>query len=186
MLFLSFLKSITKQKKMTTQETYISLDSSIIEYIAELDNYSEAKFGQQPAEGVWSVGQVYEHLFQAARLFFFNIKSCLNKENGASEGGKNENGQKMFALGSFPPIKIKKPKEFGNSEPTAQSLNSYKEIFEGVLSKAESIQSAVAQDDGSYKVAHPILGLLTAQEWYTMMEMHFRHHRRQITELIKN
>ena len=168
---------------MTTQKNYTALASSITEYIAELDNYSEAEFTQQPQGGAWSVGQVYEHLFQASRLFFFNIKSCLSKENGAAEGGKNENGEKMFALGSFPPIKIKKPKEFGNIEPTAQNLENYKEIFEGLLSKAESIMNAVAEDDGSYKVAHPILGLLTAQEWYTMMEMHFRHHRRQIKEL---
>jgi len=65
----------------------------------------------------------------------------------------------------------------------AKSRESYGVALNQLLVDARSLGEEIATDTAAYKTNHVILGMLTATEWYQLMEMHFRHHLRQKEEL---
>ena len=98
-------------------------------------------------------------------------------------GEKNEFGEKLFIKGSFPPVKIKIPEVLRGPEPVAKACKEYRSILEKVLSDSKNLIDAVSNDEGSYKALQPAMGWLSAQEWFYLHEMHYRHHLRQKAEL---
>jgi len=65
----------------------------------------------------------------------------LREEKGDFEGSKTEKGERMFALGGFPPIKIKTPKHHkGATEVVAKNIVVYLQFccFHRTLTKCTS------------------------------------------------
>ncbi|MES2732151.1 MAG: DinB family protein [Bacteroidota bacterium] len=169
---------------MHTKETYAKLEEVIRHYGEELSRYSDEQFNSQRDELTWSVGQMYEHLLSSGyQLFFKKIKACLSQQHGSWEGEKNKDGARIFASGSFPPIKIKIPEAWLGPSPVAKPRDTYQASLLQFLSEARQLGSEIAQGDTGYKTNHVALGMLTASEWFQMIEIHFRHHLRQKNEL---
>lgn len=165
-------------------DVYPALQATLESYIAALDRYTDEQFAQKPAEDVWSLGQMYEHLYTGATFFFMaNIRRCLERRKGQEGGELNEYGRNLYKYNGFPPIKIKIPEVLRGPEPVAKSREDYKSLFAGILTQARAFIEPVTEDDGTYKTLQPAFGYMTAREWYHLMEMHFRHHLRQQKEL---
>ena len=164
---------------MDTAEIYQKLEQVIRGYLKALSQYSEEQFGYKPNEDTWSIGQMYEHLLASShQLFFKKINACLRQQYGSPEGEKISEGAKIFSYGSFPPIKIKVPQAWQRPQPTPQSRESYAVALNQLLTDVRSLGEEVAKDTAAYKTNHVVLGMLTAAEWYQLLEMHFRHHLR--------
>jgi DinB superfamily len=173
---------------MTSQlppaEIYARLEKIINGYIEALDGYTDEQFFYKPAEEVWSLGQMYEHLLITANYFFLaNILRCLEQRKGQVGGEKNHYGDNLFKYNGFPPVKLKIPEVLRGPEPVAQSPDVYRAAFPKVLEDARKLMEPVVQNNGEYRCIQPAFGWLNAHEWYHLLEMHFRHHLRQQAEL---
>jgi hypothetical protein len=84
-----------------------------------------------------------------------------------------------YWLGRFLPIRIKVP---ASPEYTPVQPDGIIQIRERLdVLKAEMTRTAArlqsARESG--KTKHPAFGYLNAQEWFQLIDMHFRHHLRQ-------
>jgi len=154
-------------------------------WLVSLNDYTEEQFARQP-EGQWSIGQVYFHLVVGTERFHLRAcQKCLEHRAEIVEGGKTLPGKIVFLLGSFPPAKIRVPP---SDDYTPKQPQSRAEMREGLLKLIETMRTLAPQIDHASPVQkwkHPALGMLNAEEWYRLIEIHFRHHLRQKKRLDK-
>jgi hypothetical protein len=99
---------------------------------------------------------MYEHLLSSGyQLFLKNIKSCLSQQDGSWEGEKNKDGSRIFAYGSFPPIKIQVPEALHWPQPIAQSRGNYQASLPQLLADARQLGDEIAKGDTGYKTNQP-------------------------------
>ncbi len=168
---------------MTIPELKTAFTDAMQSYLDALDRYSDEQFDAKPDEAEWSLGQMYQHLYEANTFFFLaNVKRCLEKRKGQADGEKTAAGLNVYQYNSFPPIKIKRPGASNSPEPIAQQREKYKMLFARTLEEGHAWADALAGDDGTYKTQHFAFGWLSATEWFQNLEMHARHHLRQRQE----
>jgi hypothetical protein len=155
----------------------------IVDYQKALNQYSEADFQLKKAEEVWSLGQMYEHLYSSHSFFIYQVKNCLAQRKGQIGGEKTEIGENIYKYGTFPPIKVTIPEKYRGPEPIAKPRTAYAEMLETMQTDFQALVEPLEQDSGAYKTQHARFGMLNAVEWYKSAEMHLRHHLRQKQEL---
>jgi hypothetical protein len=169
---------------LTPAEIYVHLERTVRGYITALDTYTDDQFIFKSADEVWSLGQMYEHLYITSHYFFFaNILRCFEHRKGQLGGERNQYGDNIFKYNSFPPVKVKIPEPLRGPEPVAKTREEYRVLLEKVITDAQKLIEPLTNDAGEYKCFHPVFAWLNAHEWYHNMEMHFRHHLRQQKEL---
>lgn len=158
-------------------------DIKVIEqYINDLQSYSMEQLRFFSEEGVWSIGQMYDHVIRVALEYIENVEACA-KEVVEQRLGKSEFGEKLFLNGGFPPIKIKLPDEL-NSPPNNSDLSEVLcSRLDEVMQLMRKWEHKIDDINPNYKVKHGGFGWLNAKEWYELVGMHFRHHLRQKSEL---
>ncbi len=166
-------KEVSEQLK----ETFKAFEES-------LHSYSEKEFEYKHSEEIWSLAQMYEHLYLSAIFFFMaNINRCIEKRKGEYGKGPNDAGLFVMKQNAFPAKKFIRPGTGQTPEPSSKGLSFYQKNFAGILSQLLEKESLVSKDEGEYRTEHPVLGFLNAAEWYYNMEIHLRHHLRQKKEL---
>lgn len=172
--------TLTLQSKMNKPELKQAFTETMQSYLDALDRYSDEQFAAKPDEAEWSLGQMYQHLYEANTYFFLaNVKRCLEKRKGQEGGEMTAAGQNVHQHNSFPPIKVKRPAAPNSPEPVAQDREAYRVLYAQTLREGLDWAEALAQDDGSYKTQHYVFGWLNATEWLQGLEIHARHHIRQ-------
>jgi hypothetical protein len=171
---------------MNTRESLSQLDTTIGYYLEQLQGVSEEQLTRQPAEDKWSIGQLYVHLIQATQFMSLrNIGLCQegNSESITVGGMKSDTGVGVFQLGRFPDIKIHvppspqySPMQPNNKEELAQGLHK-------IVERMKAVEPTLAGIPPEHSAPHPNLGDLNATEWFSMVEMHFRHHLKQLGSL---
>ncbi|MGM0867499.1 MAG: DinB family protein [Bacillota bacterium] len=158
-------------------------DLSLIEtYKRDLQNYSLEKLRYISAEGVWSIGQMYDHLILVAHEYLDNVETCAAAVE-EQKLGKTEFGEHLYKIGGFPPIKIKLPDELNAPPSNSDSIEDLMSRLDQVMQRLRQWESKVNTINPNYKVKHGGFGWLNAREWYDLVSMHFRHHLRQKHEL---
>lgn len=158
-------------------------DLNMIEtYKNALQNYSLEQLRHITAEGVWSIGQMYDHLILVAEEYLENVASCASLTE-EQKLGKSEFGERLYKNGGFPPIKIKLPDELNAPPNNTDSKEELLSRLEQVEQKMKCWESKVDEINLNYKVKHGGFGWLNAREWYDLVSMHFCHHLRQKSEL---
>ncbi len=156
-------------------------------WLKELDFYGSNQFKKVTANSAWTIGQVYDHLINGTRAYHMReIRKCLEKTGGSEEGKKLFKGHIVFFLGKFPSIKIAgvDPNGYVPSQP--ESPDKMKDEFFKFFKEMQKIAKDLDAAPSMYKTMHPSLGMLTGQEWFQIIEMHFRHHLRQKSEIDKS
>ncbi|MCP9753719.1 DinB family protein [Lacihabitans sp. CCS-44] len=132
----------------------------------------------------WSLAQMYEHICESSKKFFLaNIKRCLEQRGGQIGGEKTMEGEWVMNNNGFPNKKVKMPEAFGMVIYTGKPQKEYLLEIEEILNSARDLVEMINQDGGDYKTKHPVFGFFNAQEWFRNLEMHTRHHLRQMAEL---
>jgi hypothetical protein len=151
-------------------------------YKRDLDHYTPEQLRFIPATGVWSIGQMYDHLILVAHEYLDNMEACAaSLEEGSLD--KTPFGERLFRAGGFPPIKIRLPDEMNSPPDNSGRKEELIARMEEVLQRVERWESKVEAVNPNLKVEHGGFGWLNAKEWYALVEMHFRHHLRQKAEL---
>ncbi|WP_088091080.1 DinB family protein [Bacillus sp. OV166] len=158
-------------------------DLKVIEtYKSYLQNYSLEQLRYITDEGVWSIGQMYDHLILVAHEYLDNVETCSAAEE-EQKLGKTEFGEHLYKIGGFPPIKIKLPDELNTPPSNSDSKENLMSRLDQVMQRLRQWESKVDSINPNYKVKHEGFGWLNAREWYDLVSMHFSHHLRQKCEL---
>ncbi|MEO2257435.1 DinB family protein [Paenibacillus amylolyticus] len=173
----------------STTEVLKSFETAVERYLAELNKLDMGSLLKKQSEEEWSIGQMYVHLIQSALfMHLHNIEQCLSSEDSTLNLGeeKTELGRQVFEFGQFPPVPVKVP---ASPQYTPQPPESMESLIDGlhmVVERMRSTASVLHQASVNNKVRHPRLGALNAQEWFLLIEMHYRHHFLQLDRLKSN
>ncbi|WP_223070173.1 DinB family protein [Paenibacillus caui] len=171
---------------MNTVEALQRFEETANYYIRELDNFSMEQLHRQPSKDEWSLGQMYLHLINAALYMQMrNIDQCMmqSEDGTASSAVKTKEGEAIFEQGGFPPIRIQVPP---SPQYTPQQPESKEQLTQGlnaVIRRMKEIEPTLEQAPKHTTVSHPRFGALNAKEWFLLIEMHYRHHLRQMDRL---
>jgi len=163
-----------------------SFESSVERYLAELNLLDMEQLNRKTDEEEWSIGQMYVHLIQSALfMHLHNMEQCLvhSEPMVNANKGKTELGERVFEQEQFPPIRIKVP---ASPLYTPKSPENVEQLIEGLHRVTEGMrdmEAVLRQSPVTDKVIHPSLGALNAQEWFLLIEMHYRHHFLQLERL---
>ncbi len=162
------------------EESFKAFEKVVAEWRTALDDYTPEQFALKPSAEEWSIGQVYAHLLQTAHFMQLrNAGECLAGNGARSATGHNANGEGVFAANAFPPIQIKVPASPGYTPRQPEGIEGLREELDALTETMRSFAGRIAGFDPEVRLSHPGLGLLNAEEWYLMVEMHFRHHLHQ-------
>ncbi|MNJ41359.1 DinB superfamily protein [compost metagenome] len=170
----------------STEEALKLLEVTVTQYIEELDHFSMDELLYTNNEDEWSIGQMYLHLIQSALFMqLANIRECLTGSEAARLhiGDKTEQGKAVFEQGSFPPIRISVPASPAYTPSQPESKEQLITVLHKVMNKLKEIEPEVSQSSEQYQIPHPSFGPLNAQEWFLLIEMHYRHHLLQLARL---
>ncbi|ALS75823.1 hypothetical protein AUC31_11755 [Planococcus rifietoensis] len=148
----------------------------------DLAAYSPEQLRSIPEEGVWSIGQMYDHLIVVAHEYIDNVAVCAEaKEDPFLE--KTPAGKELFNNKGFPPIKIRLPDEMNAPPNNSDSQEELIDRMEKLIQRVEHWESQVDEIPPERKAKHGGFGWLNGREWLDLVEMHSRHHLRQKEEL---
>ncbi|MCM3133457.1 DinB family protein [Paenibacillus polysaccharolyticus] len=177
----------------STNEILNSFETTVERYVAELNLLNMDELLRKENEEEWSIGQMYMHLIQSALFMQLrNIEHCLAKDEHTVDvdAKKTELGSQVFDAEQFPPVQVKVPAspqytpwQPESKEQLAQGLQQVVDRMRGVAVVLDEVTTGVTP---SRKVLHPRLGALNAQEWFHLIEMHYKHHFLQLDRLKMN
>jgi hypothetical protein len=173
---------------MNTTETLQRLEEIMNHYLHELNHFSMEQLKRQPSENEWSLGQMYLHLINSALYMQLrNVDHCRSQsvDSVVTAGEKTEAGEAIFVQGGFPPVRIQVPP---SPQYTPEQPLSKQQIVEGlnaVMRGMKEIELILEEISPMHTVMHPRFGALNANEWFLLVEMHYRHHLHQKERLKK-
>jgi hypothetical protein len=151
-------------------------------YISFLQDYSLEQLRHRPGQGVWSIGQMYDHLIVVAHEYLDKVEACATAVREQKQG-KTDFGEYLFNIGGFPPIKIKLPDELDTPPDNTKSKEDIFLELNQLINRMKEMEMKLEDINPNYKDKHGGFGWLNAQEWFALVGMHFRHHLRQKYEL---
>ncbi len=164
---------------MNASKTFQKLEHTLAIWKSSLNDYEMDVLLRKPDEGSWSLGQVYIHLIQSTLNYHLKqVDKCLTSSEH-SDQKKNFKGVVTYhILGSIPPIKVKVPP---SDAYTPKQPSNKEEIQKGLDQVREEMAIWIDKlgQPGQGKSFHPAFSYLNGDEWYQLVEMHFRHHLRQ-------
>jgi hypothetical protein len=170
----------------TTKLALQRFEETATHYIQELDQFSLEQLRQKQSDDEWSIGQMLQHLISSALYMQLpNIDQCLaaNQDPIVPRTEKTEVGAAIFAQGSFPPIRIHVPP---SPQYTPEQPESKEQLIQGlqaVIQRMKDIELTLEKGSKQNTVPHPRFGGLCAEEWFLLVEMHYRHHLLQLDRL---
>ncbi|WP_400164498.1 DinB family protein [Brevibacillus sp. TJ4] len=170
----------------TTKEALQRFEETAGYYLRELDQFSLEQLQQKPNDQDWSIGQMFQHLINSALFMQIrNIDQLLMppQDGPGRREEKTEMGSAVFSQGSFPPIRIQVPP---SPHYTPEQPESKEQLIDGlraVMQRMKEIEPVLGQASKHCTVNHPSFGGLCAEEWFLLVEMHYRHHLTQLDRL---
>ncbi|MFF2017824.1 DinB family protein [Paenibacillus sp. NPDC058177] len=170
----------------TTKEVLQQFEETATHYIHELDQFSLDQLKHKAINNEWSIGQMFQHLVNSALYMQLrNVEQCLvpGPDLQVTSEEKTEAGAAVFAQGSFPPIRIQVPP---SPLYTPEQPESKEQLIQGlhtIIQRMKEVEPALERASKQNTVSHPSFGGLCAEEWFRLIEMHYRHHLLQLDRL---
>ena len=161
-----------------------ALEESLAAYRKKLDEIPDEQFNQTPPGGGWSYGQVYCHILQANLGSFTAIEKCINGTGQIDNKRLGILASLIFLTGRFPPIRIKAPKSIAAMVTNMDKEEARNNIIK-VKKRIDQLIGAISKSSSFIKVKHPRLGMLNAKQWLRFINIHTRHHLKQLERINK-
>ncbi|POY39228.1 hypothetical protein C3K47_01670 [Solitalea longa] len=168
---------------MNLPEILADLQLILEEYQSRLDHYSDQVFMLSPEIGCWSMAEVYSHVFGTCLMQQKAMEMCMQGQGMEGSAGLNEMGDKLFALGHFPPGKYEAPEALKSRVQNIHKEDA-KALATKLLSRIKSVQSEdILNANEDQRMEHPRLGFLNASQWVHFMLIHTKHHLNQLDRI---
>lgn len=163
---------------MMAEKVYQSFLETSKYWLKELDYYGKNQFKTKVVESGWTIGQIYHHLLEYTREYHFSaIEQCIQNRGVVTEKGKTFHGWLVFKSKAYLPIKYKSKPTLEPQQPIA--TEKVKDDFYRFLKVMYRLAKEIERTQPVSKVQHPVFGFLTANEWYFLIYLHFKHHLKQ-------
>jgi hypothetical protein len=168
---------------MDVKSVYSSLHKIADAYRLKLTSIPDVQFKQTPPVGGWSYSEVYSHIWDASLLSLEPIKNCIKGV------GKNEPTKLIPRLilffGSLPPGRYKVPKRI-ESRVKKITKRDAEELIDQFLIELEIDYNQIVNASPEIKNQHPRLGYFNASQWLRFIEIHLKHHYKQLQRIEKS
>jgi len=169
---------------MTAAKIKASIHKIVDAYKSKLSHYSEDIFQTTPPIAGWSYSEVYSHIFDSSLLSLIALERAAN--------GKGENKPTLFIvklillLGTLPPSKkYKVPKRLAERVKKISKTEALDFILEFEKGLDDNYP-VIAHAKANCKTKHPRLGYLNARQWLRFIEIHLKHHLKQLERIEKS
>jgi uncharacterized damage-inducible protein DinB len=167
------------------QKTYRSIQYNVAVYETLLEGITEEHFQRTPAAGGWSYAEVFSHIFRSNMTCINVIALCANGEAVELRKEPSIPIKLVLFFKRFPPgMKFKVPKKL---EYMVEKI-SREQALELITAFNNAITPAMEQAlkaSHTQRQKHPRMGMLNAKEWFAFIDVHTRHHRRQLGRIKK-
>lgn len=147
------------------------------------------RLGRRPANGVWSVAEILDHL----GIVESGVARLIAKRAGkAREAGLGEEKSTESVLPSFDQHREKLETMKMESPTTVYPRPNadLKEALDGLKASRESLRAAAEAANGlslgEIKHTHPLLGELDLYQWIIFLGQHEVRHRKQIERTLRS
>jgi DinB superfamily len=169
---------------MTAAKVKASIHRVVDAYKSKLSGYPDDIFQMTPPISGWSYSEVYSHIFDSSLL------SLIAFEHAATGKGESKPTHFMvkliLLLGALPPAqKYKVPKRL---EERIKKI-SKTEALDFILEFEKALDDnypLLAHAKANSKTKHPRLGYLNAKQWLRFIEIHLKHHLKQLERIEKS
>jgi hypothetical protein len=167
---------------MSIKAQQSAINKAVEKYRRLLDQLTEDDFQRSPAEGVWSYAEVYSHIFKANLVSLIAAEQCINGTAAKKPGRTHWMVGLILFFGRFPPGKYKVPESIAGltSKISIEEARNLIVKFNGRLA---DISPTVSKATSYHKVKHPRLGYFNALQWYRFIDIHTRHHAKQLDRI---
>jgi hypothetical protein len=169
---------------MNTAQVFSSIQQVVQTYKLRLVAIDDLKFQQQKEDGSWSYSEVYQHIFDLSILSLAALDKCLS---GEGESKKTHWVPRLILFfGRFPPaMKFKVPETLA---PRVRKITREQasNMIDTFLEQLEPYGKKVALADPDVKTPHPRLGYFNAAQWLRFIEIHLKHHLKQLNRIDKS
>jgi hypothetical protein len=168
---------------MSAAQVFTSIQKVTFAYKQKLAQVPEHHFQQSPERGGWSYSEVFNHIFDLSALSLNELDKCL------SGRGKKKRTHWVTRLilffGRLPPgIKFKVPKLLA---PRVKKVtkDEASDMINTFLIQLQPFGKTIEQANARIKTPHPRLGFLNAHQWLRFIEIHLKHHLKQLNRIDK-
>ena len=167
---------------MSVNSHFRGLIKAVKHYETFLTEVSEEMFTQNPPDGGWSFSETFSHIFQANLASLIAVEKCVIGTGVFSERRTRWQVSAILFFGRFPPGKFKAPEQIASmvkklsKEEVANLIIKFK-------NRLTELKNKVEKADKYQKVKHPRLGLLNSRQWFRFIEIHTKHHIRQLNRI---
>ncbi len=168
---------------MSTAAVFKSIRAINEAYRKRIAAVTSEKFQQTPPDGGWCYAEVYAHIFDLSILSLDAVDRSLSPE--AKQRSTPLITRLILFFGAFPPaLKFKVPKQF-ESRVKKITIPEAETLIQAFEDKLQYYPQLVEQAPAHTKAAHPRLGYLNAAQWMRFIEIHLKHHLKQLNRIDK-
>ncbi len=167
---------------MSIAHTHKTILDTVSAYEKLLTEVSDELFITTPQGGGWSYAEVFAHIFNSNITCIQAIDKCIQGVAVESDEGMSLGVRLVFFFGRFPPGKFKVPDRIKSQvrKISKQEAHELITLFKDQLSQITPLVENARSDQ---KIKHPRLGMLNAVKWYEFIDIHTRHHRKQLIRI---
>lgn len=161
-----------------------SIVKTVNAYKEKLAGFTEANFTLTPPIGGWSYSEVYSHIFDASLLSLMALNNCIK-----GDGERKSTAFLVKAIlffGSLPPgKKFIVPKRMISRVKKINFIAAQQFILDFEMQLAQALPN-IAKANPKIKTKHPRLGYLNAKQWLRFIEIHLKHHLKQLNRIAQS
>jgi hypothetical protein len=163
------------------------IDAVLTEYSRRLSQVAGDQFTLTPPMGGWSYAEVYSHVLKTNKMCVIAVEQCATKKCEPSPTGPNLIGRVVLAFQRFPPIRIKVPQKVAEKSPVLKISKDEAETLLAKLRKQLDLVTPLIEGaQPAYRIRHPRLGMLNAEEWFRFIKIHSAHHIQQLNRISRD
>ena len=158
-------------------------------WLYDLEQYTNQQIQIRPSKNSWSLSELYDHIIKVALTAQIpHYKKSLTKERKLGTP-KNILGYVLFNIGYLPKTKIvmeKFPKELVvKFTPERKNKEELIIDFRVFIKEVNDLKSTLLTTNSKDRHYHPKFGTINAVDWFSLLEIHLRHHERQKKRIIE-
>ena len=152
-------------------------------WLLELEDMEEASLQKNPKLGSWSMAEVYDHILKVARTYQIpNFKKSITTE-AVTKKRKNLLGFAIFNVGIRRQVTIKMEdfptKLVEDFTPIKRNKTELLHDFKAFIREVNDLKEILEKKTTNKKHHHPMFGDISTANWFSLMEIHMRHHDHQ-------
>ena len=166
---------------MKVEKVYKSIMKKAENYRLLLHGFSPSTFETTPLIGGWSYSEVYSHIFDSSLLSVMAINNCIREKGKIKPTGLLV--KFVLFLGVFPPgRKFKAPSKIA-ARVKKMSIANAQQIITNFELQLAQVFPKIKNANPKIKAKHPVIGYLNAKQWLRFIEIHLKHHYKQLKRI---